>query len=199
MYDYHIEHHYEYFSKQDMLCYSVNIYDNATVLSIVTLCGSHGTHVSGIIGANHPDDPDLNGVAPGVQIVSLKIGDTRLGSMETNHSLVRAAIAMVNLGVDIANFSYGESTGINDAGIFIDFLRKIIIGKKDIIFVSSAGNSGPALSTIDTPGGTTSGVISVGAYVTASMMKAEYSIFENVPEGKYTWSSLGPRYKIGFI
>ncbi|EMR08359.1 hypothetical protein PNEG_03199 [Pneumocystis murina B123] len=192
MCDYHIEHHYEYFSKQDMLCYSVNIYDNGSVLSLVTLCGSHGTHVSGIIGANHLDDPDLNGVAPGVQIVSLKIGDTRLGSMETNHSLLRAAIAMVNLGVDIANMSYGESTGINDAGIFIDFLRKIIIGKKDIIFVSSAGNSGPALSTVGAPGGTTSGVISVGAYVTASMIKAEYSIFENVPEGKYTWSSNGP-------
>ncbi|KTW27743.1 hypothetical protein T552_02182 [Pneumocystis carinii B80] len=192
MCDYHIEHHYEYFSKQDMLCYSVNIYDNGSVLSLVTLCGSHGTHVSGIIGANHPDDPDLNGVAPGVQIVSLKIGDARLGSLETNHALLRAAIAMVNLGVDIANMSYGESTGINDAGIFIDILRKFIIGKKDIIFVSSAGNSGPALSTVGTPGGTTSGVISVGAYVTASMIKAEYSIFENVPEGKYTWSSRGP-------
>lgn len=192
MCDYRIEYHYEQFSKQDMLSYSVNIYDNGSVLSLVTMSGSHGTHVSGIIGANHPNDPDLNGVAPGVQIVSLKIGDTRLGSMETNQSLLRAAIAMVNLKVDIANMSYGESAGINNSGIFIDFLRKTVIGKKDIIFVSSAGNSGPALSTLGTPGGTTSGVISVGAYVTASMMKAEYSILENVPEGEYTWSSRGP-------
>ncbi|CCJ29848.1 unnamed protein product [Pneumocystis jirovecii] len=192
MCDYRIEHHYEQFSKQDMLSYSVNIYDNGSVLSLVTLSASHGTHVSGIIGANHPNEPELNGVAPGVQLVSLKIGDIRLGTTETNQSLLRAAIAMINLKVDIANMSYGESTGINDSGIFIDFLRKTVIGKRDIIFVSSAGNSGPAVSTLGTPGGTTSGVISVGAYVTTSMMKAEYSILENVPEGGYTWTSRGP-------
>ncbi|KAG5518089.1 hypothetical protein PMAC_003275 [Pneumocystis sp. 'macacae'] len=192
MCDYRIEYHYEQFSKQDMLSYSVNIYDNGSVLSLVTLSSSHGTHVSSIIGANHPNDPDLNGVAPGVQIISLKIGDIRLGTTETNQSLLRAAIAMINLKVDIANMSYGESTGINDSGIFIDFLRKTVIGKRDIIFVSSAGNSGPAVSTLGTPGGTTSGVISVGAYVTTSMMKAEYSILENVPEGGYTWTSRGP-------
>ncbi|KAG5438331.1 hypothetical protein PCANB_002819 [Pneumocystis canis] len=192
MCDYRIEYHYEQFSNEDMLSYSVNIYDNGSVLSIVTLCASHGTHVSSIIGANHPDDPDLNGIAPGVQFVSLKIGDIRLGTMETNQSLLRAAIAMVNLKVDIANMSYGESTGITDSGIFIDFLRKTVIRERNIIFVSSAGNHGPALTTTGTPGGTTSGVISVGAYVTASVIKAEHSILENVPEGRYTWSSYGP-------
>ncbi|KAG4304796.1 hypothetical protein PORY_001849 [Pneumocystis oryctolagi] len=192
MCDYRIEHHYEQFSKQDMLSYSVNIYDNGSVLSLVTLSASHGTHVSGIIGAYHPNDPDLNGIAPGVQFVSLKIGDSRLGTTETNQSLLRAAIAMINLKVDIANMSYGESTGISDAGIFIDFLRKTVIGERDIIFVSSSGNNGPALSTLGTPGGTTSGVISVGAYVTTSMIKAEYSILENAPEGEYTWTSRGP-------
>jgi tripeptidyl-peptidase-2 len=45
--------------------FSVKIYHNGHVLSIVTAAGTHGTHVAGIVGAHFPDQPELNGIAPG--------------------------------------------------------------------------------------------------------------------------------------
>lgn len=40
-----------------------------------------GTHVAGIVGAYFEGQPELNGLAPGCQMISVKIGDSRLGSM----------------------------------------------------------------------------------------------------------------------
>ena len=94
------------------LNFAVNIYDAGAVLSIVTDSGAHGTHVAGTIGAFDAASPELNGVAPGVQIVGIKIGDNRLGSMETGTGMARAAIACVENGCDLVNMSFGEPSGL---------------------------------------------------------------------------------------
>jgi len=111
MLNYNIKHQYRQFSDLDSLTYCVNIYDDGDVLSIVTDASPHGTHVAGIVAANFPDEPELNGVAPGAQIVSLKIGNTRLGSMETGQGLIRALNEAVKKGCHIINMSYGGEDG----------------------------------------------------------------------------------------
>jgi subtilisin family serine protease len=55
----------------------------STVLLFNATLGS-GTHVAGIVAAHFPSNPALNGVAPGCQIISCKIGDGRLGGFHTS-------------------------------------------------------------------------------------------------------------------
>ena len=80
--------------------FCVQVYEDGNVLSLVTDAGSHGTHVAGIAAARfapaegaEEGREDLNGAAPGAQILACKIGDGRLDSTETGTGLIRALIA----------------------------------------------------------------------------------------------------------
>ncbi|KAK6155687.1 hypothetical protein DH2020_009935 [Rehmannia glutinosa] len=190
--NYRIERKYGIFSKLDACTCVLNVYNEGNVLSIVTDSSPHGTHVAGITSAYHPKEPLLNGVAPGAQLISCKIGDSRLGSMETGTGLVRALIAAVEHKCDLINMSYGEPTLLPDYGRFVDLVNEVV-NKHRLIFISSAGNNGPALSTVGAPGGTTSSIIGVGAYVSPAMAAGAHNLVEAPPEGlEYTWSSRGP-------
>ncbi|XP_039137990.1 tripeptidyl-peptidase 2 isoform X1 [Dioscorea cayenensis subsp. rotundata] len=190
--NYRNERKYGIFSKLDACSFVTNVYDEGNLVSIVTDCSPHGTHVAGIAAAFHPEEPLLNGVAPGAQLISCKIGDTRLGSMETGTGLVRALIAAVDHKCDLINMSYGEYTLVPDYGRFVDLVNEVV-DKHRLIFISSAGNNGPALSTMGSPGGTSSSIIGIGAYVSPDMAAGPHSLVEPPPEGlEYTWSSRGP-------
>uniref|UniRef100_A0A7N0V8S6 Tripeptidyl-peptidase II n=1 Tax=Kalanchoe fedtschenkoi TaxID=63787 RepID=A0A7N0V8S6_KALFE len=112
--------------------------------------------------------------------------------METGTGLTRALIAAVEHKCDLINMSYGEPALLPDYGRFVDLVNEVV-NKHRLIFVSSAGNSGPALSTVGAPGGTTSSIIGIGAYVSPAMAAGAHCVVEPPSEGlEYTWSSRGP-------
>lgn len=192
--NYRVERTHATFSTASQLNYALNIYDNGNTLSIVCDVGAHGTHVAGIVAAYHPEQPECNGVAPGAQIVSVKIGDGRLGSMETSTALSRAVLAVLASNADIVNMSYGEYASEHNYGRVVELATELV-DQHNVVFVTSAGNNGPALGTVGAPGGTTSAMIGVGAYVSPAMMDAEYVMRANDLAGTaYTWSSRGPTF-----
>lgn len=203
MTDFYKEGQYKTFGHVDMCNYAVNIYQGGKVVSVVVDAGAHGSHVAGITARYHNEqkdsdndsdviDEEPNGVAPGAKLISLKIGDSRLGGMETGCALTRAMIEAVKHKCDVINLSYGEGCAFPDTGRFVK-LAEELVHKHGIVFVSSAGNNGPALTTVGAPGGTSTEIIGVAAYVSPSMMKAEYCAPKDDNEGTtYTWSSVGP-------
>jgi len=176
--------------------------------------GDAGGNESG--ASSHPDSDEdsavaarnlaldaMSGVAPGADIVSLKIGDARLGSMETGSALVRALIYAIRHKIDVINLSYGEGAALPNSGRFAE-LADEMVRRYGVVFVSSAGNNGPAISTVGAPGGMIDACIGVAAYVSPDMMRAQYSSLGSSADGEekddagalvgttYTWSSVGP-------
>ncbi|XP_066603717.1 tripeptidyl-peptidase 2 [Prorops nasuta] len=187
-------------TQEDQLNISINVHDDGNTLEIVSACSGHGTHVASIAAAYFPDNPELNGVAPGAQIISLTIGDSRIGTMETGTALVRAMAHIMQRKemVHVINMSYGERSHWSNSGRIGELMNEVV-DKYGVTWVTAAGNHGPALCTIGTPPDiSSSNIISVGAYVNPDMMIAEYSLREKMPGMPYTWSSRGPTIDGGF-
>lgn len=127
----------------------------------------------------------------------------------SNSHEICSVLAVIENKCDVVNMSYGEFASKHDAGRVIDVIRDLV-EKHGVTFVSSAGNSGPALGTLGAPGGnllaccypsheflgSSSSILGVGAYVSPAMMQAEYSMKDTPASavGLYTWSSRGPTY-----
>ena len=193
MTNYRIQRQFSTFKHGSELNFALNIYDNGNLLSVVIDSSPHGTHCAGIVAGNYPDQPGLNGIAPGAQIISVKIGDSRLGTMESSEGIERGLRTVIEHDADIISMSYGEIANLPNRGRLIEKMSQIV-NDHGVIYVAAAGNWGPALSTVIAPGGSTSALIGVGAHISPEMMAAQYSTTKPYDGLAYTWTSRGPNY-----
>lgn len=188
---YRAERQYATFGKDSLLNFALNIYQEGKLLSLVVDGDGHGTHVAGIAAGFIPEQPDLTGIAPGAQIVGIKNGSARMGSMESSSAIVRGLSVVRDLHCDVINASFGEHTVVPNQGRLIELMSEIV-HEDGVVFVAAAGNNGPALSTVIAPGGTSSALIGVGAYRSPAMMEWGASSQESPPETQFEFSSRGP-------
>lgn len=120
--------------------------------------GSHGSHVAGIIaGWQVFDKEGWNGVAPGAQILSLKIGHNALsGGSTTTESFGKALTfaarwTRVHQQPVVVNASYGVSSALEGQSDIDRLVDKLVRENPLLTVVFSAGNSGPGLSSVGTP------------------------------------------------
>ncbi|HUQ15420.1 MAG TPA: S8 family serine peptidase [Gemmatimonadales bacterium] len=139
-------------------------------LLLVFALDAHGTHVAGIAAANDLYGVSgFDGVAPGAQLLGLKISNRANGSVSTTGAIVAAmdhAIRfasarrmplVINLSFGVGNEREGEAR--------IDLLVDSVLARHpEIALTVSAGNDGPGLSTIGFPG-SAGRAISVGGTV----------------------------------
>ncbi len=183
---------YGTFDEQTNATFGVQVYEEGDVLSIVTVSGTHATHVASIASAHYPDNPARNGIAPGARILSIKIGDIRTGGASYGMSERRALAAAARHGVDIVNASWGGSSIFQDGEDGNGTLYRRLVERYDILAILSAGNEGPALSTAGSAGGEGSRLLGIGAYASGDMAHVLYNAVERSPDAALQFSSRGP-------
>ena len=130
----------------------------APVLDLFFDTSGHGTHVAGI-AAGHDlfNVAGFDGVAPGAQIIGLKIANNARGGVTVHASMWRAMdyaarfAAQRNLPL-VLNLSFGVGNEQEGRAVIDSLVDAFLATHPDVVLAISAGNDGPGLSTMGFPG-----------------------------------------------
>lgn len=101
--------------------------------------GDHGSHVAGIVAANHLDTTEVVGMAPDAQLVIMKVFGAAGGAYTDD--IIAALEDALTLGVDVVNMSLGSAGGFTTANPEIDAVYERIASTGTIVAIA-AGNEG---------------------------------------------------------
>ncbi|KAA3604531.1 MAG: hypothetical protein DWQ01_22105 [Planctomycetota bacterium] len=173
-----------------LLNYAVGIEADGQHVTLFFDTNGHGTHVAGIVAANGGPGERLNGLAPGAEIVSIKIGDGKFGGATSGFSIAKALDFAVEAGCQVANISFGGPSFFAD-GREPDAWVLEEATRRGLIVVTSAGNDGPTLTTVGAPG-TARTALAIAAAVWPDTQKVNYGSIDPSPPVLFDFSSRGP-------
>jgi tripeptidyl-peptidase II len=143
-------------------------------LSIFLDTSGHGTHVAGIAAAQAMYGlAGLDGIAPGAQLIGVKLANNARGGVTSNGSMLRAMEYAVRFARErrlplVINISFGIGNEQEGRAAMDSIVDAFALAHPDVLVVIAAGNDGPGTSTVGLPGSAefalTAGAIYPGAY-----------------------------------
>lgn len=146
--------------------------------------GAHGSHVAGIAAGYNiyatPTQPGYNGIAPGAELVSLKISDGAIGQLSTTGSMKKAydyaaRLALLQPKPVVVNMSFGVASELESNADMEKYLDSLLEATPNLYVVVSNGNEGPGISSTGLPAAA-SRVISVGALLNRDIARDAYNL-----------------------
>jgi hypothetical protein len=117
----------------------------------------HGTHVAGIAAGHDLYNVNgFDGVAPGAQIIGLKIADDARGGLSTTGSMLRAMDYAVRFAAArglplVLNMSFGVGNEQPGSATMDSLVNAFLLAHPAVVFAISAGNDGPGVETMGLP------------------------------------------------
>ncbi len=177
---------------------AVNFADvnGAPILDFFFDTGGHGTHVAGI-AAGHDlfNVAGFDGVAPGAQLLGLKIANAARGGISVHGSMQRAMEYAARYAQQrnmplVLNLSFGVGNEFEGRAVIDSIVNAFLMAHPNVVFTISAGNDGPGLSTMGFPASADL-ALSVGAAFPGAFARPPQPGSPPVADVMGWWSSRG--------
>jgi subtilisin family serine protease len=155
----------------------------------------HGTHVAGIAAGHGMFNlSGFEGVAPGAQLIGLKIANDARGGISVSGSMQRAMTYAAQFAAQrglplVLNMSFGVGNERAGQAVIDSVVDAFLLAHPEVVFTISAGNDGPGLSTVGFPGSADL-ALSVGALEPGAFLRAPQPGPPS-PDRMGWWSSRG--------
>ncbi len=162
---------------------AVNIFPEESKISFFFDDGGHGTHCAGIAAGYKIGGQELNGVAPGANVIGLKLGNNNYaGGATVTESMKKCFDYADKISKEqekpcIINMSFGVGSEIEGRAEMEKYINKIVDENPYLYVCTSNGNEGPGISTTGLPAALPK-IFSSGAVLAEEVGQNLYGTFQ---------------------